>query len=55
MDDFKKACEVGGGGWKCPCCGPKRKHRPAARKAARSRLARKWKKEAEKEIEAVQE
>lgn len=37
MDDFKQESEkrCGPGGFKCRCCGPKRKDRPKHRRAVR--------------------
>lgn len=40
MDAMRQETRVGHGGWKCPCCGPKPKDRPAVRRTARRRLAR---------------
>lgn len=40
MDAMKQETRVGHGGWKCPCCGPKPKDRPAVRRTARRRLTR---------------
>ena len=45
-DLFKKLHKTAPGGYKCPCCGPMPKDRPAARRAVRQRLKR----ETEKEI-----
>jgi len=51
MDIFKRACKLGPGGWKCPCCGPKKtggsKDRAKMRRLSRRRL----KVEDRKEIE----
>lgn len=38
MDDWKRHSKVAVGGWRCPCCGPKRRDRPEARRAIRRRL-----------------
>ena len=48
MDEFKKACATGPGGWKCSCCGPSPKERPKWRRRARHRIKEKFREELKK-------